>query len=318
MTKEIFCTLGPATLNKDFLKFSNKHVSLLRLNMSHLETNKLEKLIKLIRKFSKVPICIDTEGAQIRTKIKKKKYFKKNSKLIIFKDKGDFKIYPPESYNKIKKKDILAIGFNGLEIKVNKVKEKRIMCKVLQDGLLENNKGIHVVNRNIKLNYITEKDKRAINIAKKLNIKHFALSFTNSHKDILKFNKLLKGKIKIYKIETKVAITNLKKIISLGQKFLIDRGDLSKAISLELIPVAQRQILKLAKAKKKKVYVATNFLESMLNNKHPTRGEANDIYNTLEMGAAGLVLAAETAIGHYSKECVIFLKKMINTYEKTR
>ena len=71
----ILCTLGPASLNKNFLKFSNSKISLLRLNMSHLMPSELPKMIKYIRKFSKVPICIDTEGAQIRTKVKKKKIF---------------------------------------------------------------------------------------------------------------------------------------------------------------------------------------------------------------------------------------------------
>ena len=69
--KEIFCTLGPSTLNKDFLKFSNGKISLLRLNMSHLSLEGLKKSIKFIKKNTRVPICIDTEGAQIRTKIKK-------------------------------------------------------------------------------------------------------------------------------------------------------------------------------------------------------------------------------------------------------
>ena len=69
---KIICTLGPASLNKDFLKFSKNKISLLRLNMSHLSTKNLEKAIKFIKKYTKIPICIDTEGAQIRTKIRKK------------------------------------------------------------------------------------------------------------------------------------------------------------------------------------------------------------------------------------------------------
>ena len=316
LKKEIFCTLGPSTLNKSFLKFSNKNISLLRLNMSHVKINQLEKIIIFIRKFSITPICIDTEGAQIRTKINKKKKYKKNTKLFIFKKNGNFKIYPPESYNKLKKNDILDIGFDGLEVKILKTNEEKLYCKVLKDGLLENNKGIHLVNRRINLNFITKKDIMAINIAKKMKIKHFALSFTNSHEDILKFNKLLTKDIKIFKLETNNAIKNLNKIISSGKRFLIDRGDLSKDVSIKMLPVIQRKIIKIASKKNRKVYVATNFLESMLKNKYPTRGEANDIYSTLEMGAAGLVLAAETAIGKYPKECVIFLKKMIKTYNK--
>lgn len=313
---EIFATLGPSTLNKNFLKFANKKLSLLRLNMSHIKINKLEKIIMFVNKFSNVPICIDTEGAQIRTKVKKKINYKKNKKITIFKTKGNFKVYPNETFDQIRKNDILDIGFDGLEIKIIKKRRDKLLCRVIQDGLLENNKGIHLVNRSIKLNYITEKDNQAINIAKKMNVKYYALSFINSHEDIIKFNKLLRNYEKIFKIETKNAINNLSKIISFGNKFLIDRGDLSKELSVEMLPVFQRKILRLANKKKKKIYVATNFLESMVINRNPTKGEANDIYNTLEMGAKGLVLAAETAIGNYPKECVIFLRKIIKVFKK--
>ena len=75
----IFCTLGPSSLNKDFLKFSSKKIDLLRLNMSHIDPKSLKKTIKFIRKYTKTPICIDTEGAQIRTKVLKNKRIKKNS-----------------------------------------------------------------------------------------------------------------------------------------------------------------------------------------------------------------------------------------------
>ena len=71
MKKEIFCTLGPNSLNKKFLNFSKRNVNLLRINMSHVEINKLPKIIKYIKKNTNTPICIDTEGAQIRTKVKK-------------------------------------------------------------------------------------------------------------------------------------------------------------------------------------------------------------------------------------------------------
>ena len=104
----------------------------------------------------------------------------------------------------------------------------------------------------------------------------------------------------------------------LGKYFLIDRGDLSKDITIEQIPVAQRKIIFLGKKFNKNIYVATNFLESMISNNSPTRGEVNDIYNTLELGAKGLVLAAETAIGKYPKECVLTLKKIIKIFSKNK
>ena len=96
-------------------------------------------------------------------------------------------------------------------------------------------------------------------------------------------------------------------IIKNAENFLIDRGDLSKEIKIENIPLVQRKIFKLSKKyKNKNIFVATNFLESMIINKYPSRGEANDIFSTLEMGAKGLVLAAETAIGLHQKELLIF------------
>jgi pyruvate kinase len=315
---DIFCTLGPASLNEKFLKFSNSNISLLRLNLSHIQPSDLPKLIKKIRNFSKVPICLDTEGAQIRTKVFKKKFFKENLTYNYdVKNNGPF-LYPNKVIHLLKKNDILDIGFVGLKIKILKKDKKKIRFKVIKSGFLENNKGVHLVNRQINLPFLTEKDIEAIKIAKNDNIKHFALSFTNSIKDIQKFTKILSKENKIYKLETKKALKNLDKIMKAGQNFIIDRGDLSKDISVEQIPVAQRTIINLGVKSKKKIFVATNFLESMIQNDYPHRGEINDIYSTLELGASGLVLAAETAIGKNPIESVKLLKKIFKTFIKNK
>ena len=313
---KIICTLGPNSLNKNFLKFSRGNISLLRLNMSHLSIESLEKSIKFIKKNTNIPICIDTEGAQIRTKIKKEKFFRLGRKVTISRKKNFPNLYPDSIYREIKKGDILNIGFNNLKLKVIK-KRDDIFCKVVSSGRFENNKGVHVENRKIKLNFLTSKDFEAIKIGKKFKINNYALSFTNSVDDIIKFNNLLKNKNKIFKIETLVAVKNFHKMLKKGDNFLIDRGDLSKDVKIENIPIVQRKLFKLKnKIKNKKIYVATNLLESMLENNYPTRGEANDIFNSLEMGANGLVLAAETAIGKHPIEVVVFLQKMIKVFKK--
>ena len=315
---KIICTLGPKSINSRFLKFSNYNVDLLRLNMSHLTINQLIKSIKFIRKYSKIPICIDTEGAQIRTKVKKEKHYRLGQNLKISNFNNNFCLYPRNVYSQLKVNDILNVGFSNLNLKVINLKNK-ILCKVITAGKLENNKGVYLKNREIKLNYLTEKDFKAIEIGKKLNINYFALSFTNSLSDIIKFNKLLKNKNKIFKIETLNAVKNFKSILKEGQAFLIDRGDLSKEVNIENVPLVQRKLFKLKKMYKNKImYVATNLLESMLKNSYPTRGEANDIYNSLEMGAGGLVLAAETAIGKHPRGTVRFLQKMIKTFNRAK
>ena len=80
---KIICTLGPRSINRNFLKFSKNKIHLFRLNMSHLTLNNLIKSIKFIKKYTTVPICIDTEGAQIRTKVKREKFLKIGQKSIL-------------------------------------------------------------------------------------------------------------------------------------------------------------------------------------------------------------------------------------------
>lgn len=315
MKKKIFCTLGPASLNKDFLKFANNKIDLLRLNMSHININGLEKLIKKIKSQTKVPICIDTEGAQIRSKVNVSKKIRYNKKFFIYKRRGNFRIYPEEIFSKLKTNDIVSIGFNNLIGKIIKISINKITLKCLSAGLLEANKGVHINNRKIKINFLTKKDFEAIKIAKKNKINNFALSFTNNCEDIKRFNKLLPNKNKYFKIETKEALRNFKKMTKIANFFLIDRGDLSREVEISQIPIAQRFLFK-NKNKKTQIAIATNFLESMIINPSPTRAEANDIFNSLEMGASALVLAAETAIGKHPKQCVNFLTSIINSFKK--
>ena len=316
---KILCTLGKKTINKHFLNFLNNKVSLIRINISHINIKNFKKSIILIRKYCSVPICIDTEGAQIRTKVKKQKKYNTGNLDYIYKCGNNFHLYPTSVFNQIKKNDILEIGFDNLKIKIIKKFNNKILFRTLESGNLENNKSAHLTKRKIKLEFLTAKDFKAIEIAKKLKIKYFALSFTNSHQEIKKFNSLLPNQVKIFKIETKSAIKNLVQMFKFGEHFLIDRGDLSKEISIEKIPLVQRYIFNKAKKfKKVKIYVATNYLESMIEKPYPTRAEANDIYNSLEMGADGIVLAAETAIGKFPEKSIIFLRNMIKSYHQTK
>lgn len=316
---KILVTLGPSSLNRKFLKFCVKEkVQLLRLNMSHIEIEDLDNQIKFIKKNIKnAPICIDTEGAQIRTKnsAEKKIFLKMGKKFSLSKDGTKLSLYPLEIFDKLKINDLLLIGFEDLKAKVISIKKDKIVLKVINSGFIEGNKGVHVENRNINLNFLTKKDYQAIKIGKKNNIKNYALSFTSSSFDIKNFKKILPSENKIYKIETKKACHNLESIIKEGESFLIDRGDLSKEVDIENIPIFQRKIIKhVKKYKKKEVFVATNLLESMIKNSYPTRAEANDIFNCLEMGSNGLVLAAETAIGSHPEKAISFLKKVIKKF----
>lgn len=315
---KIICTLGPSSLNAKFLEYSRKNIDLIRLNMSHLSISELKKNISYIQKRTNCPICIDTEGAQIRSKYKKRNLLKRNSNIEIGKaESKSFNLYPEYIIEKLKLNDSLNIGFEGLRVKIIKKGKKKLFAKVLNEGYLENNKGVHLENRKIKLKCLTHKDIEAIKIGKSNNIDNFALSFTNSLDDVRYFNKLTgRSANNIFKIETQQSIKEFNKIIREGSNFLIDRGDLSKDISIYKIPETQRKLLKIKNNyNNKKIFIATNLLESMIYNNYPTRAEANDIYSCIEMGADGLVLAAETAIGKNPIECIRFINEMINQFK---
>ena len=140
--------------------------------------------------------------------------------------------------------------------------------------------------------------------------------FTHCAGDVQLVREIIGDANLISKIESINGVANLKKILPLVDQILIDRGDLSREIAIAKIPFIQRSIISYAKNHETPVYVATNLLESMINNSTPTRAEANDVASTLLMGASGLVLAAETAIGNYPVESAKLIKAIIKQFEQ--
>ena len=320
MKKKIICTIGPVSENVKTLKhFKKCNVDLFRINLSHTKFDNLKKKILFLKKNIGInKICIDTEGAQIRTgKIVKSKRLKQNQIVTMgFDKKVDYLFYPNFEIIKLKVGTKVQIGFEDLVLKIISKSNKMIKCKVIQSGLIESNKGVHF-DTEVNLNTLTEKDINSINLAVKLGVKNFALSFANKPSDVKIIRKLIKKNCKlISKIETKNALKNLYQIIKKSDAVLIDRGDLSRYIPVFQIPVEQLKILKVSKKLKTPTYIATNLLETMVTKPTPTRAESNDVFQSLLHGASGLVLAAETAIGKYPKECVNFLKKSISEYNK--
>ncbi len=300
-------------------------VDILRINLSHTNINQIEKKILYLKKNKVKNICIDTEGAQLRTtEVKKPFIVRKKRNIKIFNNnktsnQKEVYIQPSFSIEKIKIGTKLFIGFNNLCLKVfkNNKKENYLECKVIEEGIVESRKGVHL-NQNIILPPLSSKDKFALLLAKKYKIKNFAISFVNSEKDIIEVKKIIGNKsFIISKIETINAIKNLRGISKNSSALLIDRGDLSRYIPIEKIPIAQELIIKETKKIKKPTYVATNLLETMIKENLPTRAESHDIYSTLKQGASGLVLAAETAIGKNPLSSVNFLKKCIAVYNRS-
>lgn len=312
--KKILCTIGPSSLNAEILKsLEHLNCSLFRINLSHTKIEDLKEIIQTIRKYSNVPICLDSEGAQIRT-TKFSLNFQKD-KIYSFKNTlNEFSLRPFEVIDQLDIGDQISIDFNSVVVEVVSISKKEIKVKAISSGFCGENKAVTIM-KDIEIPAFSDKDLKAFEIGSSLDIKNYALSFSSNGNNVDKIRSLVPNEsFIISKIESIRGLRNLLNIIERSDAILIDRGDLSRELSLEKIPVFQKSIIKNTINLNKEAYVATNLLESMIDNPLPTRAELNDIYNTLVDGASGLVLAAETAIGKYPLQSVLIAKNLINCY----
>jgi len=328
---KIIVTLGPSTrTEEDLRKIKDKGIDFVRINMSHSSLDDLRYFIALSKKVG-IPFIVDTEGSQIRTgKLKNDScYFTEGSEVKltnkdIVGDIMEISIRPPEILSQLEKGDILYCDFDSLILRIHETKTASkgyVVTQVLSSGTLGSNKGVAVhsalPNKQYNLPPLSPKDYAAIKIGLKEGAKHIAASFMRSGQSVDEVRRATKKKMKIIsKIECIDGLNNLKDIIKKSDHLLIDRGDLSKEISIEKIPLTQKMIINEAKKAKKGVYVATNLLETMIEKPKPTRAEIHDIEQTILDGAYGITLAAETAIGKYPFECINTFNRIIQHVEE--
>jgi len=323
MSTKILVTIGPASLNKDkILKLEKRGVDLFRINLSHTKVEDLESTIEKIQGWSLIPVCLDSEGAQIRNQdmTSESTVFNLGDKVRIHRNyvKGNssnISLTPSNVYDQLVVGDIMRIDFHSVALKVTELGKNIHISEVISSGKVGSNKAVNT-DRDITLHPITEKDKRCFEIGKNMGINNFSLSFTNTADDVIAVRNIIKDANLIAKIESIKGVLNLAEILPLVDQILIDRGDLSCEVDIDKIPFIQRRIIAHAKSKDTPVYVATNLQESMIHSHQPTRAEVNDIASTLLMGADGLVLAAETAIGKYPVEVVEMVNAVVKQFNR--
>jgi pyruvate kinase len=321
---KIICTLGPASLNQHVIeKLTNRGVDYFRINMSHTSIEELVNHIDIIQKYSHVPICIDSEGAQVRTGVMPKESILKDRQkltLVPGREMGNTEklfLWPEIIIEKLKVGDIIAVDFDSALLMVNKILKNQVETTVINGGNIESNKAVTIFP-SPNLPDLSKKDIKAINVGLEMGIRDYALSFANSAEAVASLRSIVGiESFIISKIESKKGVRNLDEILEITDAILIDRGDLSREVPLENIPLLQKLIIKKANSVTKPVYIATNLLESMMINRKPTRAELSDVMNTLLDGANGLVLAAETAIGKQPIPAVDMLRAIIERYNKS-
>jgi len=321
MTKDIWCTLGPSSLNDHVIgRLEEAGVSLLRLNLSHTTIDELPGTLDYVQGRTGLPICLDTEGAQIRTSSARERILDENRSVRIVSrpgDDGELALYPEGIVAQLAAGDLVKIDADVLA-QVISVDPAGAVLWMLNGGTIGSRKAVTVLERDIELPPLTEKDRQAIEIGNQRGVRHVALSFANSASDVdLARSAAAPDATIISKIECLNGLLNLSEITTRSDAILIDRGDLSRQVNVEKLPFVQKDIIRRSKQLGVPVYVATNLMESMVTSPHPTRAEVNDVYNTLIDGADGLVLAAETAIGEYPVASASMVRRIIEEFDKS-
>lgn len=326
---KIVCTIGPSSAEKSrFKQMCLNGLDIARLNFSHgSQEEKLEK-IKMIRQVSdeiKKPIAIlaDMSGPKLRLgKFEGILELQKNQDLTLVLNPQNEKEIPIQfdlsPY--VKKNQRIFLNDGLVELRVQSIHGKSIHTKVQNNGWISSNKGVNVPDTMIPGASLTPKDVDDLEFSLDQNVDYIALSFVQTALDLKKCREMIKkakSKAKIVvKIEKAKACEHLEEIIKEADAAMVARGDLGIEIPPQEVPLIQQKIIKITRQYNKPVIVATQMLESMVENPRPTRAEVSDIASAVLDQVDAVMLSAESASGKYPIEAVSIMRETILSVEQ--
>jgi pyruvate kinase len=320
----ILCTLGPPSLDADVIRgLDERGIDLFRINLSHTPLDAVAPTIEFIRTHSSTPVCLDTEGAQVRCGLVAPGVVLELGSSVhltaadVTGTSEELTLWPRSVFPSLEPGHLMTIDFDGALLEVLRAGDDDADAVVRAAGKVASNRAVTVAPSPL-LPPLSAKDHEAIKLGARMGIEHVALSFANSGENVAELRNLAgSDAYVIAKIESRAGVKAMEDVIQAADAVLIDRGDLSREIPFEHVPIYQKEIIRRANGCSTPAFVATNLLESMITNQRPTIAEANDIMNTLFDGAHGLVLAAETAIGQHPLQSVDMVLRVIQAYEKS-
>ena len=204
--------------------------------------------------------------------------------------------------------DRILLDDGAMELKVLSVAGTEIRARVVVGGVLKDKKGMNMPGVAVSAPALTEKDRKDAAFALSLGVDWIALSFVQKTEDVLELRRLITaagGQARIIaKIEKPEALAAIDGILGASDGIMVARGDLGVELPLQQVPIAQDQLISLARAQRKPVIVATQMLESMITAPRPTRAEVSDVAGAVRAGADAVMLSAETAAGRYPVQAV--------------
>lgn len=335
---KIVCTVGPASEHPDMLeKLIEAGMNVARLNFSHGDHEEHRARIENIRKTADkldktVAILLDTKGPEIRTHTMEggAVELEKNQKIIVSMEEvvgnnEKFSVSYKGLIDDVDTEDRILLDDGLVELKIEDIQHDKgeIHCRVLNDGVLKNKKGVNVPGVSVKLPGITDKDREDIIFGIGENIDFIAASFIRTNSDVLEIRELLEEKdaesIKIIpKIENQEGIDNIDGILEVSDGLMVARGDMGVEIPPESVPMVQKELIKKCNLLGKPVITATQMLDSMQNNPRCTRAEASDVANAIYDGTDAVMLSGETAAGDYPLESVQTMASIATSAEEAQ
>ncbi|GAA0070505.1 pyruvate kinase [Clostridium sardiniense] len=332
---KMICTIGPASENEEILsKIIEAGMNASRHNFSHGDHEehggRIRKVKELAKKFNKeIAIVLDTKGPEIRTG-----NFEP-SKLELQKG-SEFTIYVGEevvgdatkcsvSYdglaNDVKPGNTILIDDGLVGLEVRRVEGNKVICEVMNTGLVGSHKGVNVPGVSIKLPALTAKDESDLKFGCEIGVNMIAASFVRKVEDVRAIRKVLdeNGGENILicpKIENQEGVDNIDSIIAESDAIMVARGDLGVEIPIENVPAVQKMIIQKCNKAGIPVVTATQMLDSMIRNPRPTRAEVSDVANAILDGTDAIMLSGESANGSYPVEAVQTMAKIAEEAEK--
>ncbi len=329
---KIVATVGPASNNKDMLRALIKEgVDVFRLNFSHGSHEDHLKVINAVRELNQelgttVSLLQDLQGPKIRVQeMQPDTTIVRGQELIITTRQllGNNEICSTSYTNlprDVKFGDMILIDDGKIELKVKEVRDTDVVTEVVYGGPLKSRKGINLPFTKVSAPSLTEKDLKDLEFGIKHDVDWIALSFVRKASDIYALREIIdqnKSTCRIVaKIEKPEALSNIDEIIAATDACMVARGDLGVEIWLEEVPMVQKMLVEKCNKAGKPVIVATQMMESMIENPRPTRAETNDVANSVMDGADAVMLSAETAAGKYPIEVIRSMVRTIASVEK--
>ena len=332
---KIICTLGPAVDEQKMMEGLIKAgMNVARFNFSHGDYEEQGARIETFKNARKavglpVAMLLDTKGPEIR--IGKfatgEAILKEGDTFTLLNEDVDgdntkVSVTYKNLYNEVTPGTRILINDGLIEVIVEKIDGKDVVCRVQNGGRLTNKKSINIPNSKIQLPSMTDKDKSDILFGIKNGFDYIAASFIRRAEDVVNIKKVLKENggeyIKVIsKIENREGIDNFDAILEVSDGIMVARGDLGVEIPMEEVPIRQKEFIKKCNEAGKIVVTATQMLESMVNNPRPTRAEVSDVANAIYDQTSAIMLSAESAAGKYPIECVQTMDKIAKSIENS-